>query len=128
METSNEPIIEVIRKAGKLASIKVIMPTWNEVGEDGKINTKMPMLGGLVTYSMNELDADIAVKEAIECFCIASEKFGIGLENELQSIGWNIVSESDNHVVLSIRSEMPVFEFMLETGDTKALDIELEAA
>ena len=128
METSNEPIIEVIRTNGRLSTIKVIMPTWNELGEDNKIYTKMPMLGGLITYAIDELDADIAVREAIHCFCIASEKFGIGLENELMRIGWNIVSEIENHTVLSIHSEMPAFEFMLETGDTKALDIELEAA
>jgi hypothetical protein len=126
METSNEPIIEVIRNSGKLTSIKVIMPTWNELGEDNKVYTKMPMLGGLVTYSLNELDSDLAVKEAIQCFCSAAEKFGIGLEKELQSLGWKIVSENENHIVLSIQSEMPVFELMLETGDTKAMDIELE--
>lgn len=128
METSNEPIIEVIRKDGKLSSIKVIMPTWNEVGEDNKVYTKMPMLGGLVTYAMDELDADKAVNEALHCFCIASEKFGIGLEKELQCLGWNVISETEGHVVLSIHSEIPAFELMLETGDTKALDIELEAA
>jgi hypothetical protein len=128
MELSNEPIIEVIRKDGKLSSVKVIMPTWNELGEDNKIYTKMPMLGGIVTYAINELDADIAVKEAIHCFCVAADKFGMGLEKELESIGWNIVSKNDEHIILSIHSEMPAFELMLETGDTKALNIELEAA
>lgn len=126
MKTSAEPIIEVIRHNEKLSSLKVIMPIWNESGEDNKIYTKIPLLGGLKTYSINENDTDIAVKEAIECFCIAAERYGNGLENELENIGWVLTLSSDNRTVLNIDSSNSMFNLVLQTGETTALDLELE--
>jgi hypothetical protein len=128
MISTAETKIEVTRKEGKLTSIKVIMPTWHDHGDDGQIYTTMPFLGGLTTYSLDHSDSEIAIKEAIHCFCIASEKHGMGVERELQSLGWEVDEESQNSIILSIPTMNQIFDLVVKTGETKALDIEMEAA
>jgi len=128
MVTTTETIIEVTRKSGTLSSIKVIMPAWNEHSEDGKILTRMPMLGGLITYALDEADAEVAIREAIHCFCLAAEKHGMGVERELMTIGWCISAEESDTTIMRMPSSTPMFDLMIETGETKALDIEMEAA
>jgi hypothetical protein len=124
---TNEPLIEITRTDNILSSVKVIMPTWNELRDDNKTYCKIPLLGGLNTYAMNDNDAQIAVKEAIHCFCIAAEKFGQGLENELIMLGWQELSKTDNVSVFSIHTDIAAFELILETGETTAVQVEITA-
>ena len=121
----NNPTIEITRKNGVLNLVKIIMPTWNELGEDNKVYSKIPLLGGLTTYAMNESDADMAVREAIHCFCVASEKHGMGLEKEIQCIGWELFSKKEETSTFIIHSEVTVFELMMETGHTKAMELNM---
>lgn len=39
---------------------------------------------GLETVAKDKEDAKVAMREAIECFCIAAEKFGNGIVQELK--------------------------------------------
>ena len=108
--------IEIKRKDGILCSISVIMPIWNKLLDDSTISVDVPLFG-LKTFAKNEEDVDVAVEEAIKCFCIASEKFGQGLEKELQTIGWTFENEKDDLLSFIIDSDNSVFEQVMETGD-----------
>ena len=44
---------------------------------------KIPLIGG-ITYATDHNDAQVAIAEAISCFCIAAEKYGDGVEVELE--------------------------------------------
>lgn len=122
---TNEPLIEITRKDNKLSSVKVIMPTWNELGDDDKIYCNIPLLGGLKTYAMDLDDAKIAIKEAIHCFCVAAEKVGNGLEGELKMLGWQLVNTTEDTVTFGIHSEVEAFELVLETGEPTAVQLEM---
>ena len=121
MEQKVNISIEIAREDHKLSSASVIMPTWNRKGNDGKIYAKIPFLG-LETYGNDENDLDKAVEEAFACFCIASEKHGLGLESELEYIGWTKTDKKDEvHSFLQAVTENEAFESALNTGDTRAL-------
>ena len=86
-----EANIEITRANDKLVSISVSMPVWSKESEfDGNIHVHLPLLD-IDTIASDEKDAEFAIKEAIQSFCIASEKFGEGLEKELQALGWKQV-------------------------------------
>jgi hypothetical protein len=121
---NSEPIIEINRE-GKTLSVKAIIQTWNKF-EGGHICIHIPFLGGLITHAENEQDAEKAVEEAFHCFVIISEKHGMGVENELSFIGWNKESgESKNHSIFTIDNLNSAMESMMETGDTRVLEVAL---
>lgn len=94
-----EANIEITRTGIKLASISISMPVWSKKSEfDENILVKLPLLD-IDTIAKNELDTEIAIKEAIQSFCIAAEKFGQGIEKELQALGWKRVDQNGNLVL-----------------------------
>lgn len=99
------------------------MPTWNKSNDDGKIIIKIPLLGEVVTCAESEEDAEIAVKEAFHCFCLVAEKHGMGLENELEFIGWIRSTEQleNGQTVLNFLADQPVWERVMDTADSRLL-------
>lgn len=110
--------IEILRNHDKLVSISVSMPIWCKSSEfDGNIRVKLPLLA-IDTIAEDENDVDSAVKEAIQSFCIASERFGEGIEKELQALGWKNVDENGEAIKGFCVSETDqLLERLLETGD-----------
>ncbi len=84
---TTEANIKITRNRGKLISISVFMPIWNKQSEHGNILVQIPLLG-IDTIANDEKDAEKAIDEAIASFCIVAEKFGLGIEKELQALGW----------------------------------------
>lgn len=126
MKQTNEISIEITREDCNISSVSVIMPTWNHTGSDNKLYAKIPFLG-LETYGKNDNDLQVAIKEAIACFCIAAEKHGKGLEQELESLGWTKVENKKNsHSILSNNPSVnPAIDSAISTGDIRALLVDL---
>lgn len=122
---ANEILFEISRdKSGILTSAKIIMPTWSRVGEDGNVYIQIPLLGEISTFATNEEDAEIAITEAFECFCILAEKQGKGIERELELLGWSRVEKKNavkHHALLNIKSPTPVINNLTKTGDGMAV-------
>lgn len=124
----NNLIVEIIRKAGELASVKAIMPTWTRVGRDGQLYAKMPFIGGQETVGVDEQDLETAVNEAFAGFCIVAEKYGLGLEKELVMLGWQVAQSEDADVsVFGLRPEQEAMGGVLTTGDTRTFLFEAPA-
>ena len=127
---TNEANIEIIRKDKKLFSISVVMPMWDKISDDGFIKIDIPLFG-LRTFAKNEQDSEIAIEEAIKVFCINSEKFGAGLENELRVLGWSHHTENGeiSAMVYNVSDTNVVMEQIMETGEqyahTHSLELEL---
>ncbi|MEP6949369.1 MAG: hypothetical protein ABI863_08850 [Ginsengibacter sp.] len=118
MRTS-EANIEVKRNEdGLLSSISVIMPTWNKVDHENVISITIPLFG-IKTFANDNEDCEVAIQEAIKCFCIAAEKFGQGLEAELQALNWSITRENKllSSLNFSVETKDVVLEQIMETGD-----------
>jgi hypothetical protein len=113
-----EANIEITRAGDKLVSISVSMPVWSKESKfDGNIHVQLPLLD-IDTIASDEKDAEFAIKEAIQSFCIASEKFGEGIEKELQLLGWKRVDQNGNHVLGFCVSETDdLLDRLLQTGD-----------
>ncbi len=113
-----EANIEITRAGEKLVSISVSMPVWSKESEfDGNILVQLPLLD-IDTIAKDEQDAEIAIKEAIQSFCVAAEKFGEGIEKELQALGWKRVDQNGNPVLGFCVSETDdLLERLLQTGD-----------
>jgi len=121
----NVPEIEITRSENHhLSEVKVIMPIWTRKGDDAKLYASLPLLG-IETYGDTEEDLDIAINEAVKCFCIASEQHGLGLESELQFIGWKPAGQSKDHALLTIDMDMPLFEGIINTGEPTAMTVEV---
>jgi hypothetical protein len=80
-----EANIEITRNGEKLA-ISVLMPVRNRLTDHGNLFVELPLLG-INTIAKDENDIDKAVEEAIMSFCVAANKFGQGIEKELQALG-----------------------------------------
>lgn len=93
-----EANIEITRKGDKLISISVLMPVWSKPSNCGNLLVKLPFLA-IDTIAKDENDAETAIKEALQSFCIVAEKFGQGVEKELQSLGWTLVDQKGKPVV-----------------------------
>jgi hypothetical protein len=113
-----EANIEITRAGDKLVSVSVSMPVWSKQSEfDGNIHVQLPLLD-IDTIANDEKDAEFAIKEAIQSFCIASEKFGEGIEKELQALGWKQVDQDGNHILGFCVSETDeLLDRLLQTGD-----------
>jgi len=120
----NEANIEINRKDGKLFSISVDMPIWDKIVEDDFMSVNIPFLG-IKTFARDEEDAQQAIKECINLFCISSEKFGNGLEAELKLIGWDFVSRDANSTVMAFTTSNFIFDQILQTGDKFVETLEL---
>lgn len=114
-----EANIEIIRTGKKLVSVSVSMPVWSKESEfDGNILVQLPLLD-IDTIAKDEQDAEIAIKEAIQSFCVAAEKFGEGIEKELQALGWKRVDQNGNPILGFCVSETDdLLERLLQTGDS----------
>ena len=118
---TSEANIEITRHDGVLHSISAVMPVWNKTGEDDIIAVNIPLFG-MKTFATDEADVDIAIEEAIKCFCIASEKFGNGLNQELVDLGWTAVENEKERISLdyNIPDDNFVFEQLMQTGEQYA--------
>ena len=124
MSNHTHPLIEITRESNKLHSVKVIMPIWKTADIDNIIYVNMPLLG-LSTYGKSIEDTDLAIEETITAFCLASEKFGLGLESELDFIGWKRKHEYENSVIFAIDIENPFMEDVMDTGYEKAFKLDM---
>jgi hypothetical protein len=122
-----EANIEIKRHGGHLSSILVIMPKWNKVEHDDTLSVNIPLFG-IKTFAKGEKDAEIAIEEAIKCFCFSAEKFGQGIERELEALGWTFVNEDENSSLLTytIADSNIVLEQIMQTGEQYSHKLELE--
>jgi hypothetical protein len=120
--------MKISRIGGQLVGVSMIMPTWLEERENGSFSVKLPLLGDIQSYAQGEEDVTIAVNEIVELFCLAAEKFGKGLEKELEMLGWEKVSpKAKNKTVALLRyksNNSPVFDSMAQTGMPTALSFD----
>lgn len=115
---TTEANIVLTRSAEKLTSVSVSMPVWtNKSDFDDNLIVRLPLLS-IETIAKDDLDAETAIREAIISFCLAAEKFGQGVEKELQSLGWNETDDNGNPVLGFCVSETDeLLERLLKTGD-----------
>lgn len=118
MNTIIEANIEITRTQRNRVAISVSMPVWSKESEfDNNIHVHLPLLN-IDTIAKNEQDAETAIKEAIQSFCIAAEKFGQGIEAELQALGWKRVDKNGNPILGFCVSETEeLLDRLLQTGD-----------
>jgi hypothetical protein len=102
----SEANIQITRNGGKLSSISVSMPVWSKHADDGNLIVFLPMLG-LETIAKDDNDAEQAIEEAIISFCIASERWGQGLDKELQALKWIPDKNFSRFSILIIFAETP---------------------
>lgn len=123
METM-EANIEIVRSGSTLPFVKIILPIWEKPTDDGFILVSIPFLN-LETIAETSDEIEIAAEEAIHCFFIAAEKFGQGLEKEIESLGWRKQhgAQPDNDTLFNLTRKDPVFNGMMNTGSAMALQI-----
>ena len=109
--STTEASIKITRKGGKLAFISVSMPVWNKISDHDNLLIKLPLLG-IDTIARDEMDAEKAIEEAIISFCVIADKFGQGIEVELQALGWKSFSCDNNEPGLEY--DVPESDDMLE--------------
>ena len=115
-----DPIIEISRSTqGVLSKVKAILPAWTKLDTDGKIYISIPILG-IETYASSEADIQVAVEEAFQCFCMASESLSHGLESQLESLSWN--KEDSVH---TLNPPNDVFGAILNTADNFSMQLQL---
>lgn len=114
-----EANIKITRTGNKLSSISVLMPIWNKLSDHGNLIVSLPVLG-IDTIAKDENDSEKAIEEAIISFCIVAERFGQGIEKELQSMGWVMVANDNNEPVLGYNISDPdaILERILLTGES----------
>lgn len=121
-----EANIEINRKDGKLTSVSVAMPIWDKVGNDDFLSINIPLFG-MKTFAKNELDAENAINEALTLFCINSEKFGKGLENELKLIGWGFNEQKQDFTSMtySVANSNSIIDQIMQTGEQVVQKLDL---
>lgn len=122
----NEANIEIIRKDKKLLSVSISMPIWDKTSDDNFITVNIPLLG-IKTFAENEVDASVAIKEAVKAFCINSEKFGKGIESELKVLGWGFNERMDDLITMSysVSNSNSVIDQIMQTGEQFAEKLDL---
>lgn len=122
---TTEANIKITRNGSKVTSISVSMPIWTKLNDSGNLSIQIPFLG-IETIAKNENDAEKAIEEAIISFCIISEKFGQGIERELQVLGWKAIAADSLEYDVNTDS---VLEGIFKTGENYVNPhLELEAA
>jgi hypothetical protein len=121
---NNQLMIEITREDGKLSVVKVFMPVWQKLESDGKLYIKIPVFG-LETCALNdEKDVECAIEEAVMCFCIAAEECGLGLESELEFMGWE-KSDEGGHLFMDLESDKIAIKSIIDTGEQHAIQLDL---
>lgn len=127
---TTEANIEITRVGEKISSVSVFMPIWNKLSDNGNLLVQLPLLG-LETIAKDEIDAEKAIEEAIASFCFVSEKFGQGLEKELQALGWEAIDiETGNPLFgYNVSDTEAMLERLMQTGENYVNPhLEVEAA
>ena len=127
---TTEANIKITRKGERISSISVFMPIWNKVSDHGNLLVQIPLLG-IDTIAKDEMDAEKAIEEAIASFCIVAEKFGQGLEKELQALGWEAIDCETGEPLLgyNVSDTDAMLERLMQTGENYVNPhLELEAA
>lgn len=88
---SSDATMTISRENGVLHSISLVMPVW--IKNDGILTIDLPFFK-TKTYARTEAEVDKAIEEAVKSFCIASERFGKGVEKELELLGWEKVDDT----------------------------------
>lgn len=116
--STTEANIKITRQGGKVTSISVFMPIWSKSSEKGNLLVNLPLLG-IETIAKDEQDSEIAIEEAIQSFCIVAEKFGQGIERELQALGWIPVDGESGEPLLgySVEDTDELLERLFSTGE-----------
>ena len=119
---NTESAVEIERVNGKLKSVKMVLPVWTRKSEeDGVFYASIPMLN-LETYGKDEQDLDVAIKELVEGFIIICEKYGKGIEKELENLDWKKQREIEpTHIYFDFKPKKPVYRNILNTGNPKLL-------
>lgn len=121
---SREAAIRISRTDNHLANVSVIMPIWSKLDpSDGKLYISIPLFG-LKTVATDENDVQDAVQESIKCFCIAAEKHGLGLESELEYVGWEQLANKDGQLIFETQKST-VMDSIMETADEVAFNLEV---
>jgi hypothetical protein len=115
---TTEANIKITRNGKKISSISVFMPIWNKQSDHGNLLVQLPLLG-IETIAKDENDAEKAIDEAIASFCIVSEKFGQGIEKELQALGWIHIDDETGEPVLgyNVSDTDVMLERLMLTGE-----------
>jgi hypothetical protein len=115
---TTEANIKITRNGKKISSISVFMPIWNKQSDQGNLLVQLPLLG-IETIAKDENDAEKAIDEAIASFCIVSEKFGQGIEKELQALGWIHIDDETGEPVLgyNVSDTDVMLERLMLTGE-----------
>lgn len=114
-----EANIDITRRGNKLFSVSLNMPTWSKCEDDRSLSVHIPLLG-IKTFAHNKSDTEDAIREAIKSFCIASDKFGQGIEKELAALGWKLVKDGAEHTELGFTPNDDMLEQIMQTGDQYA--------
>lgn len=111
-------------ETGILKSIAVTMPIWFKESNSGFFKVGLPLIG-IETTAKDEEDSDIAIMEAIKVFCLVAERFGNGVEKELQALGWKPVDETTGEEILGFDSKDPdsMLDRLMRTGENYANEI-----
>lgn len=119
---NNEATLELSKHDGGITELSVIMPIWSKKVEDGSFLVNIPLLG-LKTFATDESDIDIAVEEAIKCFCISASKFGNGVDAELKELGWKLDENQNDHILFNLTSDdNELLNNILQTGEQIAFN------
>jgi hypothetical protein len=127
---TTEANIKVTRNGNKLTSISVFMPIWNKRSNHDNFLVQLPLLG-IETIAKNEIDAEKAIEEAIASFCFVAEKFGQGLEKELEALGWIAIDGETGEPLLgyNVSDTDVMLERLIQTGENYVNPhLEVEAA
>lgn len=120
MDTQNtiiEANIEITRANG-LVTISVSMPTWNKQTDSGFVEVSIALLG-IRTFARDQDDAERAISEAIQCFCIQADRFGRGLDKELEDLGWHLQHEQATIKLMDfpIQKNNLVMDQLMQAGE-----------
>lgn len=113
-----EANFEIVRKNRKIQRVSVSMPIWTKNSEtESHLSIQIPLLG-IDSIAKDELDAEQAIEEAVRLFCIVSEKYGKGLETELEATGWKTLSSSQGKSMgIEVSDDLQFLDRIFQTGD-----------
>src|SRR5690606_33153829 len=112
-------------KDHKLNSLKLIMPVWKEDGGANSI-VNIPLLGlRTIAQKGDSEDMQVAIKEILQVFIVASERHGLGISAELQMAGWQRTELSTVKEVFELDFGTPVIDDVMDTGLETAVSIDV---
>lgn len=107
--------IKITKNDGKVTFISVAMPICTQRNNFGNFSVRLPLLG-FETIARDGDDAKRAIEEAIISFCIIAERFGLGVEKELQGLGWKNIEE--DNLAFDINGANTVLKGIFNTGES----------